>query len=356
MDQIVMWIMAVGAVLGGVDYLFGSKWGLGKKFEEGFLLLGTTALSMAGIICLAPLIGRVIGPIVTPLYQQIGVDPSLLGGILALDMGGFQLAGELALDAKIGRYAGIIVGCTFGCTVSFTIPVGIGMIREQDRPYFAKGVLLGLIALPAALVTGALASGLTFAQALWQNVPVFALSALFLIGLVKCQEQMLRGFGVFASGLRALITVGLILAAVEYMTGIALLPGMAPIEDAMAVVSAIGVVMLGSLPVAEILTRVLKRPFAFIAGKFKMDEKAVAGLLLSMVSSLPVLAMLKDMDPRGKVVNIAFIVSGTAVLAAHLGFTISAAPEMLGALFAAKRTGGFAGAALALAATRKKAD
>ena len=61
MNQIIMWIMAVGAVLGGVDRIAGNRFGLGKRFEEGFTLLGPTALSMSGIICLTPLFGAGCG-------------------------------------------------------------------------------------------------------------------------------------------------------------------------------------------------------------------------------------------------------------------------------------------------------
>ena len=32
MNQIIMWIMAVGAVLGGVDRIAGNRFGLGKRF------------------------------------------------------------------------------------------------------------------------------------------------------------------------------------------------------------------------------------------------------------------------------------------------------------------------------------
>ena len=46
MEQVIMWIMAAGAVVGGLDRLFGGRLGLGGKFEEGFLYLGPTALSM----------------------------------------------------------------------------------------------------------------------------------------------------------------------------------------------------------------------------------------------------------------------------------------------------------------------
>ena len=59
MNTTIMWIMAAGAATGGLDRICGNRLGLGKRFEEGFMLLGATALSMAGIICLTPLqIGR----------------------------------------------------------------------------------------------------------------------------------------------------------------------------------------------------------------------------------------------------------------------------------------------------------
>ena len=33
MNQIIMWIMAVGAVLGGVDRIAGNRFGLGKRLS-----------------------------------------------------------------------------------------------------------------------------------------------------------------------------------------------------------------------------------------------------------------------------------------------------------------------------------
>ena len=76
MNQILMTIMAAGVVLGGTDRLLGNKFGYGDKFEEGFRLLGSTALSMAGMICLAPVLADVLGRIVVPLYRMIGADPA----------------------------------------------------------------------------------------------------------------------------------------------------------------------------------------------------------------------------------------------------------------------------------------
>ena len=56
MNDILMIIMAAGALLGGFDRLRGNKWGYGDKFETGFMLLGSMGLSMAGMICLSPVL------------------------------------------------------------------------------------------------------------------------------------------------------------------------------------------------------------------------------------------------------------------------------------------------------------
>ena len=108
MERVILWILAGGAALGGLDLLLGNRFKLGERFEEGFQLLGPTALSMAGILCLAPLLSGALERTVAPLWLRLGLDPAMLGGILAIDMGGYQMAAALAADAAVGRYAGIL--------------------------------------------------------------------------------------------------------------------------------------------------------------------------------------------------------------------------------------------------------
>lgn len=348
MNRILMILMAFGALLGGADYLFGNKLGYGKKFEEGFHLLGSMALSMAGMICLAPVLADALGQIIVPFYQAIGVDPAMFGGILAIDMGGYQLAQELAVNSQIGSYAGIVVSAIFGCTLVFTIPVGMGMIGKQDQKYFARGIMLGVAAMPAGLLAGGVLSGLTFLQCLHQNLPVFAAALLLLLGLWKIPDKMVRGFCIMAGGIRAIVTVGLVLAALESLCGLKLLPGMAPLKDAMAVVSSIGIVLLGSLPLAELLRRLLAKPFARLGAKIHISPQSLTGMLVALVSPIPVFSAYQDMDSRGKVAVGAFLVSGTSLLAAHMGFTLAAQPTMLPALLAGKLSGAFFAVLLAV--------
>lgn len=348
MNQILMAIMAAGAVLGGADRLLGNKFGYGEKFEEGFRLLGPTALSMAGMICLAPVLANVLGKAIIPFYQAIGVDPSMFGSVLAIDMGGYQLAKELAVDSRVGSYAGIVVSAVFGCTLVFTIPVGMGMIKKEDQTLFAKGIMLGLIAMPIGLMAGGLFSGLSPVQCLHQNLPIFVTALLLLLGLWKLPNQMIKGFCVLSNGIRALVTVGLVLAAVEFLCGWNPIPEMAPIEDAMNVVSSIGVVMLGSLPATELLRRLLKKPFTLLGERLSIKPLGLMGMLIGLVSPLPTLSMYHDMDEKGKVAVGAFLVNGTSLLAAHMGFVISTEPAMLPALICGKLSGAVAAAVLAM--------
>ena len=347
MNQILMTVMALCAILGGADRLMGNKFGYGDKFEEGFRLLGPMALSMAGMICLAPVLADVLGRVIIPFYQAIGTDPAMFGSILAIDMGGYQLAKELAIDSRIGSYAGIVAASVFGCTLVFTIPVGMGMIRKEDRRLFAKGIMLGLAAMPAGLLAGGILAGLSVPECLRQNLTLFAAAVLLLLGLWKIPDKMEKGFGILADGIRALITVGLVLAAVESLTGWTLLPGMAPIEDAMRVVSSIGVVMLGSLPAAELLRRLLERPFARLGTHLHISPLSLTGMLLGSVSAIPVFSLYQDMDEKGKTAAGAFLVSGTSLLAAHMGFTVSTEPDMLPALLCGKLCGALCAVVLA---------
>ncbi len=353
MNQILMIIMSAGVILGGIDCLLGNKFGYGNRFEEGFRLLGPTALSMVGMICLAPVLADVLGRIIVPLYQAIGVDPAMFGSILAIDMGGYQLAKALAVDSKIGDYAGIVVSAVFGCTLVFTIPVGMGIIPQEDRKFFARGIMLGLAAMPVGLLTGGLLSGLSLSECVHQNLPVFVAALLLLTGLWKKPDQMVKGFCVLAAGIRVLITIGLILAAVRSLCGWQILPGMTPIEDAMKIVSSIGVVLLGSLPAAEFLRRLLNKPFTRLGAKLSISPQSLTGMLLGLVSAVPVFSLYQDMDARGKTAAGAFLVSGTSLLAAHLGFTISTEPGLLPALICGKFCGALCAVILALCIPEK---
>ena len=66
--------------------------------------------------------------------------------------------------------------------------------------------------------------------------------------------------------------------------------------------------------------------------------------------------MLKDMDKRGKVINMAFAVSGAFALGDHLAYTASYDPKMIPALVVGKLCAGIAAVAVAIFASKEKAN
>ena len=328
-DQMIIWLMAIGILIGGIDRLMGNKFGLGEQFEEGFNAMGPLALGMVGIVTLAPVISNLLGPIVIPMFGWIGADPAMFAIILANDMGGYPLAMELAQNEEAGLLAGLIVSSMLGCTIVFSIPVGLGLIDYKDRPFFAKGLLIGLITIPVGGIAGGLIAGFDSTMVLVNNIPVIILSLLFILGLIFIPKRMIKGALVFGKFIVIVITVGLATAAFQELTGVVIIPGMAPIMDAMTIIAQIGIILLGTFPILNLIVKGLNKPLTSLGQKLGMDATSAAGIVITMANSIPVYKMMKDMNPRGKVINTAWLVPATAALGDHLGFTAGVRPDMI---------------------------
>lgn len=353
--EILIAVMAGFAVLGGVDRILGNRLGLGEKFEEGILSMGSLALAMLGVICLSPVLAAVLKPIVVPVYRFLGADPAMFAGtILACDMGGGVLAQEMAQSPQAALLGGVLTGSMLGATVVFTIPVALGILREEDRPFLAKGVLAGIVTVPIGVLVGGLVAGFPLMMVLKNLVPVVIIGAAIAFGLWKWEGAMIRGFAAFGKGVVAVITVGLAAAIFEALTGFALIPGMAPIGEGFSVVGEIAIVLAGAFPLVAAVTRIFAKPLKKLGGLLGVNETAAGGLIASLANSIATFQMVGSMDDRGKIVNIAFAVSGAFVLGDHMGFTAGFAPQMLPAVILGKLAGGISAVAVALWLSRKK--
>ena len=157
-NEIIMYIMMFFMLIAAVDRILsqfgGSARFLGKfgksiegsggQFEEGFMAMGALGLAMVGMTALAPVLAHVLGPVIIPVYEMLGANPSMFAGtLLACDMGGFFLAKELAGgDVAAWLYSGLILGSMMGPTIVFSIPVALGIIEPSDRRYLALGSFL----------------------------------------------------------------------------------------------------------------------------------------------------------------------------------------------------------------------
>ena len=352
--EILIYIMAGFALLGAVDRIFGNRIGLGKEFEDGILAMGALALAMVGIISLAPVLANVLRPVIVPIYRFLGADPAMFAGtILACDMGGGPLAQELTSDPQAAAFGGVLCGSMLGATIVFTIPVALGILSEEDHPFLAKGILAGIVTIPIGLLVGGLVAGIPLLKVLRNLLPTVLIAAIISLGLWKAEKAMIKGFSWFGKGVVALITAGLALSILQTLTGLTILPGLAPIEDGFLTVGAIAIVLAGAFPLVWVVTRLLRKPLLRLGKLLHINDTAAAGLIASLANSIATFGMVKDMDRRGKVVNIAFAVSAAFVFGDHMGFTAGFAPEMLPAMIIGKLVGGISAVAVALWLTKK---
>ena len=354
-DRVLITLMAVFAGLGALDRIFGNRFGIGQEFENGIQAMGSLALAMVGIVCLAPVLATVLRPVVVPVFRFLGADPAMFAGsILACDMGGGPLARELTDDPQAAALGGVITGSMLGATIVFTIPVALGILREEDRPALAKGILCGIVTIPVGILVGGLTAGFPLSMVLRNLVPIVLLAALIALGLWKAEDKMVRGFAVFGKIVVAVITVGLAAAVIQALTGFAVIPGMVDISEGFQTVGTIAIVLAGAFPLVAVVTKLLQKPLLAAGKLLGINDAAAAGLIASLANSIATFGMVKDMNPRGKVVNIAFAVSAAFVFGDHLGFTAGFAPELLGPVILGKLAGGVSAVMVALMLTRKE--
>lgn len=355
-EKIVIGAMALFALLGAVDRILGNRFGLGEHFEEGIQSMGPLALAMLGIISLAPVLAAVLRPLVVPLFSALGADPAMFAGtLLGCDMGAGSLAMELTQNREAALLGGVITGAMLGATLVFAIPVAMGILRQEDRPAMAKGILCGIVTIPVGILTAGVLAGFPLGMVLRNLVPIVLIGAVIALGLWKAEGAMVRGFALFGKGVVAVITIGLAAAIVEELVGITLIPGMAPLSEGFEVVGEIAIVLAGAFPLVAVVTKLLKKPLASLGNRLGIGESA-NGLVATLANSIAMFHMVKDMNYRGKVVNIAFSVSAAFALGDHLGYTAGFAPEILPAVIIGKLAGGISAVAVALWLTKKEQE
>ncbi len=351
LNKVVLWMMGISALVGGIDRMTGCHLHLGEKFDEGFHSLGELALGMVGMLCLAPVLASVLHRLTEAFFRGLHMDPSVLASVFCVDMGGFSLGRELCGTEAAGYYNGLFVAAMLGCTLTFTIPVAFHAIGEEDKPLFSLGLLYGMAAVPAGAVLSGILAGFSLAVIMMNSIVTILISLLVVLCLKWIPDKTVRACIYLGKGLTVLTYIGLV-AAFQYLTGAVLIPGLAPIEEAMATVSACGITLLGTFPFLELLVRALKRPLKVLGRELKVNEEAVSGLVFTLANSVPVYKRMKYMDKKGIVVNTAWLVCATAALGDHLAFGSGVAPEYLIPLIVGKLVGGLLGVFFAVKAYR----
>lgn len=353
-NEVIVLIVIGFFCLGAIDKSIGNKFGIGQRFTDGFMTMGSLALAMIGIISLAPVLASILTPIISPIYGLVGADPAAFANtILAIDMGGYALAQEMAKHPDAAIFSWVFLGTMMGPTIVFTIPVALGMIEKDDQQYFAKGILLGIITVPVGCLVGGLVANLPIMIIVSNLIPTIMISLLISVGLWKKPEKMIIGFTFFAKCIEILALFGLVVIVIETFTNFTVVPNLTPLEEGIKIVGMIAIFLAGAFPMVKMISILFKKPLIKIGTLLGISETSTTGLVASLAHHIPMFTILKDMEPRGKVINVAFAVSGAFVFGSHLGFVAGIKPELVFAMIIGKLVGGISAVMLAVVLTPK---
>lgn len=363
-NGVIMLIMMVFMIVGAIDKIRGNKLGYGEEFENGFNAMGSLAIAMAGVVAAAPVLAMVLGPIIKPLYTFIGADAAMFATtILACDMGGYPLAMQLAANESIGNFAGLILGTMMGPTIVFTIPVALSIIKKEDRSYLGAGVLAGLITVPIGCIVGGLVMNMTpykmsLPTILINLVPVIIIAGIICVCLWFFPAQMINGFNKFGTGVTIVITVLTAIAVFQQITGV-MFPvfsvmsvkdpttGLSGLDSGLLTCGQIAIVLIGAFPMVKWITKTFGKPLEKIGGMLGMNEAGSAGMVANLANNIAMFNIMGDMNPKGKLLNVAFAVSAAFVFGDHLGFTAGVNSEMIFPVIAGKLVAGITAVILA---------
>ena len=250
------------------------------------------------------------------------------------------MAQQMALNPEAGLFAGAILGAMMGPTIVFTIPVALGIIEKEDHQYLATGVLCGIVTIPLGCLAGGLAAGMSLGMILANLVPIVIFAVLVILGLWLAPEMMIKCFTVFGQGVVIVAVLGLILGALQLLVGITVIEGIAPVTEGIEIVGGIALTLAGAFCLVAFITKVFNKPLMKMGSALGMNEVAAAGMVATLANNIPMFQMLKDMDTRGKILNVAFAVSASFVLGDHLGFTAGVAKEMIFPMIVGKLVAG----------------
>ena len=347
-------VFAFFALLGVIDKVIGDKFRLGQAFEKGLMTAGPLILSMAGMIVLSPVLAQGLSTILVPLCGAVGMDTSVLAGFFPVDAGGATMAYELSDDVKMRAYNGVIVASMLGATICPVIPLSLQMVKKEYHEDVLTGLLCGIATIPIGCIVAGAVMGCAVAELLINSLPMLVISAIICLGLWKNPKLVTTLFGWFGKLLMAFVCFGLLVGMLDLFAGVQVFSGSASLNESFVIIGTICVILAGVFPMLEIVSWLLKKPMAWLGKKLEASDNAVLGLVTTLANSIPVFAMLEQMDKKGRIMNMAFAVSAGYALGDHLAFVLSydrtfAFPMVLG-----KVVGGVAALGLAIVICSRK--
>lgn len=345
------------SLLGAVDYIAGNKIGAGKEFQRAFSMFGPMALTMLGMLVIVPAIGVYLVPALEKFYNVFHIDPSVIpAALFANDMGGLPLAQAVAKSEDVGNYSAFIISSMMGAVVSYTIPVALSLVKQEQHKDLFYGLLCGIATVPIGCFVGGLLCGLSADTSFFTLLPLTILSVLVAAALILIPSACIRFFSAFGFFMKFLGTVGLLCAVFTYLTKIEINPYFDSLQNAAFVCVSASVTLSGTLPMMFLVGKLLRRPLDAMGSKLGINAVSALALLGTLVSNTPTLGLMGQMDKKGVVLNAAFAVSAAFMFGSHLALTMAIDSRYVLPMIVSKFLSGVCAVVLALVLYKDSAD
>lgn len=322
--NIVVSIMLLFALIGFIDKMFQLNLGLSDSFDKGLMTMGTMSISIVGICSVGVTFIQRNLDIIEKITSILPFDPSLpISMLLAPDMGGLSISRQLCSDYGVFVLNGIILSSILGQTLSFQFPVFLSMIDKKDHPIIMKGFILGIIVVPAGLISAQALLRLPFLTFLYQFFPILIACVLIAGGLLFFSSATIRIFTVFAKLIQYFTYLMFLIAVTGLFIPSLAYADMTAIHDSVTTILKSSIIVAGSLVLSELILKFFRRHLAKLAAKLGINEISMVGLLLSCATSLAIFPLFPRMDQKGKMLNAAFAVSGSYLIGGQLGYVSS---------------------------------
>lgn len=340
-----MAFMVVGAL---DEALFQGRFGYGGQFKKGICAIGPLVLSMAGIMCMAPVLGKGIQILFSRVYAVLGIDTGMVGGmVLAVDMGAFPLVQQVTEDSRVILLSGIQTASMTGCILSFMIPVGLSLCPQNKRFAAAKGLAIGLATAPVGIITGGLVAGLPLGWMFHNLLAVLAFSGVLILCLLRFPQKTILIFMGFARTLVGLGTLWLALGILQELADVNLLPQMSPLGEQLDAICKIGLTLAGAYPAVLFLQRHTKKLFAQAARLCRVKHDTMVGMAACLANPLLLFDQAGKLPESDIVLAYAFASVASAVFGDHLGYVSVINPQGLLPMVIGKLMAGIAAVCMA---------
>ena len=355
MEKLILVIMCIFFLMGGVDYILGNKFGLGEKFKEGIESIGLLVLSMTGIYAISPIIGKVLRNIFVPIGEKFGMDVSVFPSMfLAIDMGALGISSEISSSEEMYIVSGVIIASTLGATLSFSVPLALGLVKKESSSFLTKGMIYGIATMPIAPLFAGIYLGVDLKSLVVNLIPLFILTGILIVGILKYEHITQKIFSYFSRGILMISLIALMLMGINSILGVELIKGMIPINDALSVAGKIGIFLAGAYPFLEVITRFFGKIFSGIAKLLGVNNDSVISIFAGMISNIIIFQNFENLDDKGKIMCSAFSVSGAFVLGGQLGFVASEVPDYIGVYIISKLLAGVCAILMVILMSSKK--